>query len=428
MRPPPLAIDLRRKALVGTRGDAPLACDFAGLRRQCATSSALNNGGIPRMSTGSTEPQPPPSPKQRESHAPAAPLSTRIAGLDGLRAFSIAFVLVGHLSGTRNFHLPALAVSTLKAVPLASMGVRVFFVISGFLITSLLMEEERRTGTVSLTRFYFRRTLRIFPPYYLYIGTILLAQAAAFLVLRPGDVWHALTYTTNYHRDRSWYLGHAWSLAVEEQFYILWPFLYRTLRQGRARKLLVAYILSAPVWRLAVAYLLPGQQLGIGETFFTTADALASGCLLALARPVLTGNATYRRIIDSRAYLLIVPLLFGVGLAERWARLDWEVCISAQNVLIALFVERITRSEGGVIPRLLNSKPVVLLGLWSYSVYLWQQPFLNRKVQDSIFTAFPLNIVLTVAVAATSYYLIERPALRLRQRLETRLFPRAPRR
>jgi len=319
---------------------------------------------VPTMPAAGAEPRSVPSPEQRESHAQAASSSARIAGLDGLRAFSIAFVLIGHLNGTRDFKLPGPAEAFLKAVPLASMGVRVFFVISGFLITSLLLEEERRTGTVNLARFYFRRTLRIFPPYYLYIGLILLAQAMAFLVLRPGDVGHALTYTTNYHRDRSWYLAHAWSLAVEEQFYILWPFLFRALRQGRARILLVAYILSAPVWRLAVSYLSPGQRLGIGESFFTTADALASGCLLALARPLLTGNTTYRRIIDSRAYLLIVPLLFGVGWAERWTKLDWAVCISAQNVLIALFVERVTRSEGGVIPRLLNSKPVVLLGLW----------------------------------------------------------------
>ena len=139
---------------------------------------------------------------------------------------------------------------------------------------------------------------------------------------------------------------------------------------------------------------------------------------------MLTGNVTYRRIIDSWAYLLVVPLLFGIGLAERWTKLDWALCIGAQNVLIALFVERVTRSEEGLIPRILNSKPVVLLGLWSYSVYLWQQPFLNRRIQDSPLTAFPLNIVLAVALAATSYYLIERPVLRLRQRLETRLFPR----
>jgi peptidoglycan/LPS O-acetylase OafA/YrhL len=363
-----------------------------------------------------------PSAKHESAHAAGA----RILGLDGLRALSISFVLIGHVTGTRNFYLPALVESFLKAVPLAAMGVRVFFVISGFLITSLLMDEERRSGTVNLPRFYFRRTLRIFPPYSLYIGAILFAQGAGFLVIRPGDFWHAVTYTTNYHRDRSWYLGHAWSLAVEEQFYILWPFLYRTLHQARAKKLLIAYILCAPVWRLTVSYLFPGQRLGIGESFLTTADSIATGCLLAIARPVLLGNAAYRRIVDSYLYLLIPPMLLLIGAAERFARLDWLVCISAQNVLIALFVERVTRSERGVIPRLLNSRPLVMLGLWSYSVYLWQQPFLNHKIQDSILTAFPVNIVIALALAVTSYYLVERPVLGLRQRFEARLFPRGP--
>jgi peptidoglycan/LPS O-acetylase OafA/YrhL len=374
--------------------------------------------------SGNATPDLAPSPQRQQSREHAVSASTRILGLDGLRAFSISFVLIGHMHETRNVQLPALVESFLKAVPLAAMGVRVFFVISGFLITTLLMEEERRSGTVNLPRFYFRRTLRIFPPYYLYIGVILLAQAAAVLVVRPGDIWHALTYTTNYHRDRSWYLGHTWSLAVEEQFYILWPYLYRTLRQARARKLLISYILFAPVWRLTAAYLFPSQRLGIGESFLTTADSIATGCLLASARPLLLGNGMYRRIVDSRAYLLIPPLLPMIGLAERFAKLDWLVCISAQNVLIAVFVERVTRSERGLIPLLLNSKPVVKLGLWSYSVYLWQQPFLNPEVKDNVLTAFPLNIVLALTLAVTSYYLIERPVLGLRQRFEARLFPR----
>jgi peptidoglycan/LPS O-acetylase OafA/YrhL len=95
-----------------------------------------------------------------------------ILGLDGLRAFSISLVLIAHLLGTRNFHLPEVISRVLGIFFLGPLGVRVFFVISGFLITSLLLEEERRTGTVSLRCFYFSRTLRIFPPYYLYISII----------------------------------------------------------------------------------------------------------------------------------------------------------------------------------------------------------------------------------------------------------------
>src|SRR6266567_3904277 len=329
------------------------------------------------------------------ANATSSKPGSRILGLDGLRAFSISLVLIAHLLGTRNFHPPEVVSRLLGLFSLGPLGVRTFFVISGFLITSLLMEEERRTGTVSLSRFYFRRTLRLFPLYYLYISIIVLMEAIG-----------------------------AWSLAVEEQFYILWPFLYRRLGQSRAQRVLCGYILLAPVWRLLIAFVLPSQRLGIGETFFTTADGIACGCLLALGRRRLTEHATYRRWIDSHAYLLIMPAVLAINALGRFAKLDWGFCITAQNVLIALFIERVTRSERGWVPKVLNARPLVLLGLWSYSVYLWQQPLLNRQVQDSWLTAFPGNLLGCLALAATSYYLVEQPALRLRQRLELRLFPK----
>jgi peptidoglycan/LPS O-acetylase OafA/YrhL len=348
----------------------------------------------------------------------------RIQGLDGLRAFSICLVLLAHLSGTRGFWLPPPVPSFLSHFTLGTLGVRVFFVISGFLITSLLMAEQRRTGTIHLRRFYYRRTLRIFPPYYLYLLIVAGLWVAQLVPLKPGDLWHAITYTMNYHRDRSWYVGHAWSLAVEEQFYLLWPLLFRWLGESRARHSLLGYILIAPIWRLAIAFILPGHTLGIGETFFTTADAIACGCALALGRQYLLDRPRYRKLMNSRAYLLVIPLVLVVNALGRFAKFDWLIGITVQNVLIALFVERVTRSSQGWVPVVLNSRPAVLIGLWSYSIYLWQQPILNHHDQVSWFTAFPVNLPLCLAVAASSYYLVERPALRLRQRFEQRLFPK----
>jgi peptidoglycan/LPS O-acetylase OafA/YrhL len=379
---------------------------------------AIHDPGIgPRQTSGAAV-----SGQVRPTALPAQ-TGGRIGGLDGLRAFSILFVFIGHLSGTRNFRLPGPVASALAKVPLAEMGVQIFFVISGFLITTLLVEEERRTGTVSLIRFYFRRTLRIFPPFYVFLATVMLLRLGGYIELRPGDFLHAVTYTTNYHHDRAWYLGHTWSLSVEEQFYLLWPFLYRALRQRRL-KVLVAYVLVAPVWRLAYSYLAPDQRLTIGETFFTTADSIAVGCVLALARPKLLAHPLYRRIMDSPAYLLLLPALLLFGVLHRYAKLDWLVCMSARNVLIALFIERVTRTSTGLLSGILNNRAVVLVGVWSYSLYLWQQLFINRKVQDSPLTAFPVNLLLAFTLAAVSYYVIERPALRLRQRLETRFLPR----
>jgi peptidoglycan/LPS O-acetylase OafA/YrhL len=354
----------------------------------------------------------------------AAGALPRIQGLDGLRAISICLVLLHHLTGTRNYWQPARLSKFLSHFALGTLGVRVFFVISGFLITSLLVAEFRRTGTIHLRRFYYRRTLRIFPPYYLYLLVILGLWAKDMVTLRPGDLLHGVAYTMNYHRDRSWYVGHAWSLAVEEQFYLLWPWLFRWLGESRARRVLLGYILIAPLWRMAIAVLLPGHTQGIGETFFTTADSIACGCLLALGRQYLLDSPRYRQLIDSRAYALLVPMVLVVNATERWATFDWLIGTTVQNVLIALFVERATRSTRGAMAAVLNARPLVLVGLWSYSIYLWQQPILNRTVQDSWLTAFPINILLCLAVASISYYLIEQPALRLRQHFEERLFPK----
>src|SRR5438067_13802817 len=114
---------------------------------------------------------------------------TRIASLDGLRAISIALVLVDHAAGTRNL-LPLYRLA--RFFEFGQLGVQVFFVISGFLITRLLLRETESTGGIDPLRFYFRRTFRIFPPYYTFLGVVGVAAATGLLTVAPGDVLHAL--------------------------------------------------------------------------------------------------------------------------------------------------------------------------------------------------------------------------------------------
>src|SRR5579872_915461 len=140
----------------------------------------------------------------------------RIPSLDGLRAISIALVFLGHIVATRG------APQALNPfIHVGNLGVKVFFVISGFLITTLLLKEYSRTGRVSLRGFYTRRTLRIFPAFYTYVGIIIILHLLGFVALRENDLIHAITYTMNYQVTREWELNHLWSLAVEEQFYLL---------------------------------------------------------------------------------------------------------------------------------------------------------------------------------------------------------------
>lgn len=341
--------------------------------------------------------------------------STRIPSLDGLRACSIGFVILGHLVGT--LHFPRL----LWLLPFAEFGVRFFFVISGFLITTLLLKELEFSSHISLKKFYWRRVLRIFPASYSYIAIIALFAAANVIRLHAHDLLHATTYTMDYRlAGTSWYLGHLWSLSVEEQFYLLWPLTLALA--GRKRGIFIALLvcLVAPFIRLGDFVYFPSIRSQIGVRFETVADSLAMGCLLAGVRDALTYNRGYQRFLSSRLFVL-VPLL---TLGANDFLLNWKFRYTLEdtlmNVGIALCMDWSIRFKEHAAGRFLNWRPVAFVGVLSYSLYLWQQPFLNRTVYSHA-VIFPVNVVLAFGAALASYYFIEQPFLKLKKRFESRL-------
>ncbi len=339
----------------------------------------------------------------------------RIPSLDGLRAVSIVAVLLGHLSGTAGFPTALARVIHNPQVDVAQMGVRVFFVISGFLITGLLRTELERTGDVSLSAFYVRRIFRIMPAYYAFIVVIIVLAAMNWITLGDRDLIHAATYTTNYSVDRSWNVGHLWSLSVEEQFYLLWPAVMAFGGVKRGLQVAVATMLLVPVIRVAEVMLTPGMIPLMGTGFETAADSLAVGCALALYREQLFARAWYRHVLSSR-WMIAALFLVGTIITTRF-RPGILIGIPLINIAIALGIDAAVRAPESLIGKLLNAKPLVIVGVLSYSIYLWQQLFLNRESHAAI-NAFPLNL-LCVAVAATlSYNVIEKPFLRARVRFQ----------
>ena len=325
--------------------------------------------------------------------------SSRIPSLDGLRAVSIALVLLGHLAGTRNFPIALPFIGSY-----ANLGVRVFFVISGYLITTLLVKEHDKTGRINLLEFYRRRAYRILPPAYLYMLLICLVGWSQLSAL---NVFSAFTYITNYFiASTPWRLGHLWSLSIEEQFYVLWPAVL-VFAFARGRRIALSVVLLAPLLR--IAFYFAGFQY-IEYYFPTVADAIATGCLLAIVWPDLK---RFDHILLSPFIAIVpiltlaIPLLRGAGLENR---IYQTVGVSIMHLGIAICIYNSIRKEW----RCLNHPALVWIGLISYSLYLWQQPFLDRGNQAHWWTAFPQNLVLAFIAAAWSYYFVERSFLRLR--------------
>ena len=341
----------------------------------------------------------------------ASPAKTaRLPSLDGLRALSIAAVLAGHAAPSMG-----IALRLSKCGDLGALGVRVFFTISGFLITSLLLEEFDSSGRISIPGFYLRRTFRIFPAFYVYAGAIGLCAAGQWISLRPGDLLAALTYTTNYHYDRSWWLGHAWSLAVEEQFYLLFPLVFACFGRRAAAIASAAMIAISPMVRV---FLISNAGLcdAAGEAFPAVADTIAMGCLLAMANPWLGRQPRYLAALRSRAFALIPAAVLLLN-SVHGGRIRGGLIDSLIAILIALIIDRCVRFPDGVSGRVLNSWPFVQAGVLSYSIYLWQQPFLTRFVSYPC-QRFPFNVVCLALAAWLSYRFVERPFLTLRRRIE----------
>jgi peptidoglycan/LPS O-acetylase OafA/YrhL len=339
--------------------------------------------------------------------------------LDGWRAIAITLVLFTHV------RLPGNALQPIA--PYGAMGVHLFFAISGFLITNRLLED--RTG---LRAFYIRRAFRILPAAFLYLAVLcVLSFVGGWIPLNAGQVMASAFFYRNYYvlpAAQGWYTGHYWSLSVEEHFYLLWPALLLWLGVRRARWAAPALACAFASWRGLdthfgwVAAWNPAWKDLVERTDYRL-DGLFWGCAAALLwdwRPARLWLATRGRseyallavaaiivllvlqppgFVAMFAFLMPLPLLFTAAKPQEW------------------------------LGRLLELRPAVWFGRISYSVYVWQMLFLvTYGIPLSLGWAqrFPVNLVLILAPACASYYLVERPLRRIgRQWSRLRTLPAA---
>lgn len=342
----------------------------------------------------------------------------RIPSLDGFRAISIALVMAYHLAYAPD--APAALRHFAEQSHSGALGVRVFFAISGFLITTLLFGEYERAGGISLRRFYFRRTLRILPPYYVFLAVMMVGAAAGAVSLRPGDALHAWTFTMNFAAVHAgWTLVHSWSLSIEEQFYLLWPGVLLLAGPRRARMGLAVIIVAAAAWRAAGYAGVVHIDEAMPYAFRGVADWLAGGALLALLRRDLHARAWYARALAHPLF----PLLVLAAGAAAWTGLGFwrraDLTQSGAVLATVLLLDWAMTHPRQWLARPLNWGPVAWLGRLSYSLYLWQQPFLT-ETGAKWWERAPVNIGCAMALAILSYYAVERPVLAWRSRVEPR--------
>ena len=348
--------------------------------------------------------------------------------LDGLRAVGVLAVLLGHselLSG-------------------GFLGVDVFFVLSGFLITSLLLEEHARVGRVSLRGFYTRRALRLLPA----LAPVVVVGGGAMIAWSPGwdsigFVLSVLFYVANWAivaGHSQGLLAHTWSLAIEEQFYILWPVVLLLLLRVTRRRILLALLLAAAAplavayrfWTLVTTAASDPSRLYVGLD--THADPLLIGCALGLfCHSALFKRTRAAAIGWNVAGVVAVPVLVGLFL---WSRFPIDYAFASVSTWIALATAVLivaTLAPGSPVAWLLSQRPLTWIGKRSYALYLWHYPVFFvagvlwwRTVPDWVgllkadLSTGVAAWAITFALAAASFRYIEAPALRWKATLSAR--------
>jgi peptidoglycan/LPS O-acetylase OafA/YrhL len=353
---------------------------------------------------------------------------TYFPSLDGWRALSVIAVILYH--GRFDFFSDDSLLRRISAH--GEIGVDVFFAISGFLITSLLLQEFRRTDRISLRSFYLRRFFRIIPAYYLAIATISILGVVKLIPMDLKDLLSCLLFYRNYRPlgmdvSGGFYTAHFWSLAIEEHFYILWPALILLVRPRRIGPVALVFAVAVFGWReLEMHYHLSAalfSQQDLSVRTDTRIDSLLWACIAAIYYPAI--ERFFESIPISEVWLPFAAIVAGV-VAFRIRGSELIIAI-----VVPLMVLGTVAKPNSILGQILESAPLCWIGTLSYSIYLWQELFLpeisSMKGHGAVgfLQHEPWSIIAILTCACLSNYLLERPMNRLGHRLSTLLQRRA---
>ena len=326
---------------------------------------------------------------------------SRQLSLDGVRAMAILIVVAYHTATSK--------------LPGGWAGVDLFFVLSGYLITRNLLAEQAWSGRIDIPRFYLRRALRLLPAFAMLLGFELLRALTEPAHKREilGSIGIAASYMMNWCRAFDWapqgHLGHSWSLAMEEQFYLLWPLALLLLRR-RALPWLLLAIAAITLWRLHLS--LAGAVFERTYNGFDThADTLLLGCVLAL----LPGqDALVRRA--GRSVLLPLALLGGIAVGAPLYSMGTQAVGLSLSGIAAAWIVLAARGDGW-LARKLSHRRLAYVGQISYGWYLWHFPLIKIGEDHAGPAGKLVGAVVSFAVAMLSYHLVEAWFLRRKHRI-----------
>jgi peptidoglycan/LPS O-acetylase OafA/YrhL len=333
----------------------------------------------------------------------------RVPALDGIRALAIAAVLLFH-----NYLYSS------KAWPGGFLGVDVFFVLSGFLITTLLLQEHSRAHRIDFRRFWSRRASRLLPALFvLLLGEAVLARFAFSAVTASqmrGDGVGSLLYFENWRAAAGapTVLGHTWSLSIEEQWYLVWPLLLAALLvfARERRRILVVFV---GVLALGSAIECAVLFSGTGSRAYNGTDTRAQALLVgaALAAMLVWRPRVHSRLLQLGAWVAVALLavsVIAVHNDDAWLYRGGFLLVAIAS---ALLIAAAVRSPTAALGRVLGAPPLVAIGLVSYGLYLYHWPIYvwlsPDRTQLRGVALLILRLTVTAAVAIASYHLIEKP-------------------
>jgi len=355
----------------------------------------------------------------------------RIRSLDGVRAISITMVLLSHSLETMPVYISHNRFFSFLIANGGQLGVRIFFVISGYLITRLLLLERLKTGKIDIKDFYIRRVFRIFPVFFLYLLVVLLLKwsfipdifSNYLLVVFAGlYLWNYKHFfiRENPEDHGNWFLGHFWSLSMEEQFYLLWPLTFSRIKPVHLIKVVIGLILLMPFLRIITFLFMPTSKPYTNMMLHTGGDTILVGCLGALIEQSTFFKVWIMKHLNNRFLMFVIIFFLFVfsPLLTFYFQAPYNLLagFSLNNFAIMIFIFWCIYIPGPV-SWLLNTRVFVQVGLLSYSLYVWQQLFLTSK-NSFWLNKFPQNLLAAFVVAIASYYIVEKPILKLKNRFK----------